>query len=100
MSLLNKVLNLFGLGEKEVQEPTISVSHQHVTPKVVIKPIVESQETPVEAEIKIEEPVAPAKPKTAPKGRPKSSTAKKSAGTKKTSTGTRKPRTPRKPKEE
>ncbi len=99
MSLLNKVLNLFGLGEKEVQEPVVSFSHQHVTPKVVIEPIVESQETPVEVEIKIEEPVVPIKLKTTPRGRPKTSSAKKSGGAKKT-TGTRKPRTPRKPKEE
>jgi hypothetical protein len=99
MSLLNKVLNLFGLGEKEVQEPTISFSHQHVTPKVVIKPIVESQETPVEVEIKVEAPAKPSKPKTSPRGRPKSSSAKKAGGTKKT-TGSSKPRTPRKPKEE
>jgi hypothetical protein len=99
MSLLNKVLSFFGLGKAEVQEEPV-VSFSQPRPKIVIEPVVESQETPVEVEIKVEAPAKP-KPKTAASKRPKGSSSKSSTktGTKKPS-APRKPRTPRKPKED
>jgi len=95
MSLLNKILSFFGLNEKT----SVTNNQQMVEPKIIINPIVESQETPVEVEIKVEEKPISVKPKTSLRNRPKSSTTK-SVGDNKKPAIARKPRAPRKPKEE
>jgi hypothetical protein len=113
MSLLNRILNWFGLGKREDQVPVTPVTPRVIIDPVtesletsvitnndsIIEPTIESQETRHEDVIAAEEPAASVKPKTTTRGRPKSSATKKTSDTKK-ATGTRKPRTPRKSTEE